>query len=37
MNRKRRSFVVIGLGSFGSTVASELARLGGHVLGIGLD
>ena len=37
MNRKRRSFVVIGLGSFGSTVASELARLGGHVLGIGQD
>lgn len=37
MNRKRRSCVVIGLGSFGSTVASELARLGGHVLGIGLD
>ena len=37
MNRKRRSFVVIGLGFFGSTVASELARLGGYVLGIGLE
>lgn len=37
MNRKARSFVVVGLGSFGSTVASELARLGCHVLGIGLD
>ncbi len=31
---KRRNFAVIGLGSFGSTVASELARFGNHVLGI---
>jgi trk system potassium uptake protein TrkA len=37
MNKKNRSFVVIGLGSFGSTVASELARFGDHVLGICLD
>jgi trk system potassium uptake protein len=31
---RRRNFAVIGLGSFGSTVASELARFGNHVLGI---
>lgn len=37
MKQKTRSFVVIGLGSFGSTVASELAHFGDHVLGIGLD
>ncbi len=31
---KKNNFVVIGLGSFGSTVASELAHFGDHVLGI---
>ncbi len=31
---KTRSFAVIGLGTFGTTVASELARFGNHVLGI---
>ncbi|WP_128294082.1 potassium channel family protein [Afifella aestuarii] len=35
--RKDRSFAVIGLGTFGSTVASELARFGNHVLGIDID
>jgi trk system potassium uptake protein TrkA len=34
---RNRSFVVIGLGTFGSTVASELARFGNHVLGIDSD
>lgn len=32
--QKARSFAVIGLGTFGTTVASELARFGNHVLGI---
>jgi trk system potassium uptake protein TrkA len=32
-----RSVVVIGLGAFGSTVASELARFGNVVLGIDID
>jgi len=32
-----RSFAVIGLGTFGSTVASELARFGNPVLGIDKD
>ncbi len=34
---KPRSVAVIGLGAFGSTVASELARFGNPVLGIDLD
>ncbi len=34
---KVRSFAVIGLGTFGSTVASELARYGNPVLGIDID
>lgn len=34
MGQKNRSFAVIGLGTFGSTVATELARYGNHVLGI---
>lgn len=33
-SQKTRSFVVIGLGTFGTTVASELARFGNHVMGI---
>lgn len=32
-----RSFAVIGLGTFGSTVASDLARFGNPVLGIDID
>lgn len=32
--KKNRSVAVIGLGTFGTTVASELSRLGNHVLGI---
>src|SRR3546814_9993431 len=35
--RKDRSVAVIGLGTFGSTVASELAEFGNHVLGIDTD
>ncbi|RUM95664.1 hypothetical protein EET67_22185 [Pseudaminobacter arsenicus] len=31
------SFVVIGLGTLGATVALELARLGDHILGIDID
>lgn len=34
MSRKSRSFAVIGLGTFGSTVALELARFGNEVIGI---
>jgi len=34
---RARSFAVIGLGAFGSTVATELARLDGYVLGIDID
>lgn len=32
-----RTFAVIGLGTFGGTVAADLARFGNHVLGIDLD
>lgn len=32
--QKTRSFAVIGLGTFGTTIASELARFDNHVLGI---
>jgi len=32
--QKNRSVAVIGLGTFGTTVACELARFGNHVLGI---
>lgn len=35
--QKSRSFVVVGLGTFGSTIASELAKFGNHVLGIDSD
>lgn len=34
MTARDRSFAVIGLGTFGSTVASQLAEFGNHVLGI---
>ena len=35
--RKTRTFAVIGLGNFGSTVARELARFGNYVIGLDLD
>ncbi len=37
MADRARSFAVIGLGAFGSTVAAELAQLDGYVLGIDID
>ncbi|UWR22409.1 TrkA family potassium uptake protein [Sulfitobacter sp. S190] len=37
MPRKQQTFVVVGLGTFGSTVANELARFGNHVTGIDLS
>jgi trk system potassium uptake protein len=37
MAKESRSFAVIGLGAFGSAVASELARFGNHVMGVDLD
>lgn len=37
MSKSRRSFAIIGLGTFGSTVAAELVRFGNHVLGIDMN
>ena len=37
MASRRRSFAVIGLGMFGSTIATALAAFGDDVLGIDLD
>lgn len=37
MSRETRAFAVVGLGSFGSTVASELVRFGNKVMGIDID
>lgn len=37
MAKETRTFAVIGLGAFGSAVASELARFDNHVIGIDLD
>ena len=37
MGKQSRTFVVVGLGSFGGVVASELARFGNRVLGIDID
>lgn len=37
MASKKQTIVVIGLGNFGSTVATELVRFGNHVIGIDLD
>ncbi|KMK65209.1 TrkA family potassium uptake protein [Puniceibacterium sp. IMCC21224] len=37
MPEKKRAFGVIGLGNFGSTVATELMRFGNHVIGIDID
>lgn len=34
MGKHKRTFGVIGLGIFGSTVATELARFGNHVIGV---
>jgi trk system potassium uptake protein TrkA len=34
---KSRSFAVIGLGNFGSTVAAELTRFGNYVIGVDID
>ncbi|PTX02667.1 potassium channel family protein [Pararhodobacter aggregans] len=37
MAKRNRSFAVVGLGAFGSTVATELARFGNRVIGIDID
>lgn len=37
MVKETRSFTVIGLGAFGSAVASELARFGNKVMGVDAD
>lgn len=35
--RRNRTFAVVGLGTFGSTVATELVRFGNDVVGIDID
>ncbi|WP_102109542.1 potassium channel family protein [Oceaniglobus roseus] len=37
MAKHNRTFGVVGLGNFGSTVAVELMRFGNHVIGIDID
>ncbi|APX25020.1 MULTISPECIES: potassium channel family protein [Salipiger] len=37
MARSNSTYVVIGLGAFGSTVAQELARFGNHVMGVDIE
>lgn len=37
MANHKRTFAVVGLGTFGTTVASELSSLGNEVLGIDID
>jgi trk system potassium uptake protein len=37
MAKQTRSFAVIGLGAFGSAVATELARFGNRVIGVDVD
>ncbi|EDM33002.1 TrkA [Roseovarius sp. TM1035] len=37
MAKESRSFAVIGLGAFGSAVATELTRFGNQVIGVDLD
>ncbi|HEY9021726.1 MAG: TrkA family potassium uptake protein [Paracoccaceae bacterium] len=37
MAKETRTFAVIGLGAFGSAVATELARFDNHVIGVDLD
>lgn len=34
MTERKRNFVVLGLGTFGRTIATELASYGNHVLGV---
>lgn len=36
-NEENESFAIIGLGTFGATIARELARFGNHVLGIDIE
>jgi trk system potassium uptake protein TrkA len=37
LNIKKRTFGVVGLGNFGSSVAKELQRFGNHVIGIDIS
>jgi trk system potassium uptake protein TrkA len=37
MSEKKRNFVVLGLGTFGRTIAAELASFGNYVLGVDHD
>lgn len=37
MAKETRTFAVIGLGAFGSAVATELARFGNRIMGVDLD
>jgi trk system potassium uptake protein TrkA len=37
MAKETRTFAVVGLGAFGSAVATELARFDNHVIGVDLD
>ena len=37
MCAKRNTFVIVGLGTFGSTVAQDLMRFGNHVIGIDIS
>ncbi|QDY68362.1 potassium channel family protein [Qingshengfaniella alkalisoli] len=37
MARKTRNFAVIGLGTFGTTVAKELTRFGNYVIGVDIN
>ncbi|MGB0514189.1 MAG: potassium channel family protein, partial [Wenzhouxiangellaceae bacterium] len=37
MGRQKRNFVVIGLGTFGHTIATELTEFGNYVLGVDCD
>ena len=37
MSHRPRTFAVIGLGTFGSIIATELIRFGNHVIGVDID